>query len=147
MEAQSHIRNREDALYSLDQFDDTNLIPRDCKCKGDRYFVVRSAFGKCVVTLSGPSRCLCSSLATSLICNPPSTPFSSVPHHLLLVSLQPSHQAPDPSEIAIWRSDRVNPALRIPVANLTSAASGGTLTESDRSIHCPSGFLDITVGM
>ena len=146
MEAQSHIRSREDALYSLDQFDDTNLIPRDCRCKGDRFFVVRSASGKCVVTLRGPSRCLCSSLATSLICNPPSTPFSSVPHHHLLVSLQPSHQASDPSEIAIWRPDRVNPALRIPVANLPSAANGCRLTESDRSIHCPSGFLDITAG-
>ena len=147
MEAQSHICSREDALYCLDALDDTNLIPRDCECKGYRHFVVRSASGKCVVTLRGPSRCLCSSLATSLICNPPSTPFSSVPHHLLLVSLQPSHQAPDPSEIALWRSDRVNPALRIRVANLPSAASGGRLTEPDRSIYCPSGFVDITVGM
>jgi hypothetical protein len=86
------------------------------------------------------------SLATSPICNPPSTPFSSVPHHVLPVSLQPFHQAFDPSEIAIWRSDSVNPTLRVPVANLTCAASGGRLTQSDRSIHCPSSSLDIAVG-
>lgn len=137
----------EDALYCLNRFDDINLHGRFWKCVQRRPLFglrrIRKVRRDLEWSLVGVSIVR---LRTSPICNPPSTPFSSVPHHLFSVSLNPFHQACGPSEIALWRSDRVNPALRIPVANLTCAASGGTLTQPDRSIHSPSSALDISVG-